>query len=113
MLRRIWFDLDRHLQRKNRVEREAGRRGGRPHGTNRLAIRVSSPDKSGPVGLEALEPNVGIVCEEPVEHDRRAFMRTPWLARKEDAVELRDELAMDEQLAEGRVTFVIRRSRQY
>ena len=38
---------------------------------------------------------------------------TPRLAQKQQSVELRDELAVDEQLAEGRVTFVIRRLGQY
>ena len=89
MHRRAGFDISGHLQRNDRIERETGRCGVRPHRADRLALGSSSPDVRGAVRLEAVESNVRIVSDEPMEHApvvvrpdsaagaRRGFRRVP------------------------------------
>ena len=102
-----------HLKRKNGVECPTGGAGESGFQSLRITHRLASADKPVPVRLVPFQRDVRVFGHQSMQKERWFSFGAPGTPLKKQSVVIGEVTATDEQLAEGRMPFVVHRGFQY
>ena len=108
-----WFKLTSSLQCHDRIERPATCiRQTNVHTRWSLHCSIAAYEFS-PIGLVTGQRQLLVAADQEVKQYRRRIIRASWSPGEQLATNRRDEFAPDKQLAEGRVSLIIKRRCEY